>query len=1200
MKKIFSLFALLMLFFSVPAFAQLDELKNKQIVVGDPVDEVALDTWYVFYCGGRPSYIYSQGKPDDTTMKILNINESPSEAMATDKAGFLLRFVQADDNVEGHVNIQTGFGDYFGQLTTGSNNGTTSDPEYYFTYGKIEGESSWWWFMGNDGAMVMDNNTPPSTMAGWGTSVPTASSSNAAWQIYSIEFITKSDYESAISTLKSTYDEYCVMEFETGTFHGQYGAAEVEAFNAVLAEAFEMLDDDDYSAEQILEANQKILDAYAAVIASRVSYAAEITPGYYMIKNALDFSYTEEPEDGSDPIVTHYVKAIYDNKGAAAWKSAEDNAAFLFKIEATDTPKAYKVTNMYANNTFAGITRSTSVAMAASDSLMCFDWRWDNVTVYTGNGDESKKVTTYNIRQYSDAERGYNYAHAGGHTSGAGISGNIVGWSTGEAAEVGATDWYLDPVDEATALAWIEISSPAKAITKKIDEVSAIAEEFSAQKRVAEDLLTLVDRNSPLIKEASWIESPYTEPSEGSIEEMIDGDSSTFWHSVWSGTSTVNNGVHYFSVTLPDAPELFAFEYTRRAVSGDQITEWSVYGSDNPNAEKADCELLAEVSTPLTANNETLLSSVISGKSYKYFRFYEENTGAMPDSDGGSSRGYFHVAEFQLYPATQSTIATTPQSTARATEMKAIEDALAKWTEAAYTTETVTDPADAKFNADYDAVVKAYNAWKAVYVDPAELRTALTAANNTVAGIVEGKDPGMWSGVSSSEIKSAVEAAKTYDNSGTYTPEQSGKYVESLTSLNTDFLASANKVQEGKWYNIIFPSEETYEANGWDTAGPSRRLNDDGSVYGEGLFGKYITVGNIENAGTDDVEQYTFAQIDGEITVGQTLQWADEDADDEDRHQFRFIAVGDSAYMIQNRAIGLFLKAAGTSGLVTLSPMPTLFQQNAIGYGLNLLKAIRIDGTSQSYLHAQNDMNRLVTWNASTLGCNSNMYINEAEDVASDYSAPDFNFNVYCGKVYPLCYPVNVKLTDEDASLYGVSFEGTTITLSPIKDNIVGAGVPFVLISNLWKGDKKYVTEAEDEGVEGRYRNVTFAINGYEVCTQPTTFMSLIGNFYGETAKKGDLIASENKFAAVTKTAGASVAANTAYIAAGLQDITTEITIEISADEVDNISEVLTNVSKGGKIYSANGAYLGVGNINTVKNLGRGIYVIGGTKVLVK
>ena len=152
------------------------------------------------------------------------------------------------------------------------------------------------------------------------------------------------------------------------------------------------------------------------------------------------------------------------------------------------------------------------------------------------------------------------------------------------------------------------------------------------------------DTDNPLITNVSQLSSPNTEPTQGSLAAMIDGDASTFWHSTWSD-GDVEAGSHYFQVEMPNQDDIdVVFKVVRRQASNDQITEWGVYGTNNANASKEECARLAVVTTPYTYSGETCTSDVFNTDGYRYLRFYINNT--------TNGRGYGHLAEFQLYPAT--------------------------------------------------------------------------------------------------------------------------------------------------------------------------------------------------------------------------------------------------------------------------------------------------------------------------------------------------------------------------------------------------------------------------------------------------------------------------------------------------------------------------------------------------------------------
>ena len=154
----------------------------------------------------------------------------------------------------------------------------------------------------------------------------------------------------------------------------------------------------------------------------------------------------------------------------------------------------------------------------------------------------------------------------------------------------------------------------------------------------------VLDESNPLITSVSQLSSPYTEPTEGSLAAMIDGNTGTFWHSIWSAGDDVEAGSHYFQVEMLNQADIdVAFKVTRRKADNDHITEWGVYGTNNANAAKTNCTLLAVIETPYNNRGETRVSDIFKTGGYKYLRFYINKT---------TRRNYGHLAEFQLYPAT--------------------------------------------------------------------------------------------------------------------------------------------------------------------------------------------------------------------------------------------------------------------------------------------------------------------------------------------------------------------------------------------------------------------------------------------------------------------------------------------------------------------------------------------------------------------
>ena len=164
------------------------------------------------------------------------------------------------------------------------------------------------------------------------------------------------------------------------------------------------------------------------------------------------------------------------------------------------------------------------------------------------------------------------------------------------------------------------------------------------EKLLADAVAALADaKGTPtgLINNVSQLSSPYSDPYQGSLANLLDGNTSTFWHSTWRG-GEVAGGLHYLQADLISPVETDVYTtFTRRQTSRDHVTNMSVYGTNNPDAEKSACEELLTFDCPFGSDTETITSPTFSNKGYRYLRFYANTT--------TSNRGYWHISEFQVY-----------------------------------------------------------------------------------------------------------------------------------------------------------------------------------------------------------------------------------------------------------------------------------------------------------------------------------------------------------------------------------------------------------------------------------------------------------------------------------------------------------------------------------------------------------------------
>ena len=164
------------------------------------------------------------------------------------------------------------------------------------------------------------------------------------------------------------------------------------------------------------------------------------------------------------------------------------------------------------------------------------------------------------------------------------------------------------------------------------------------------------------------------------------------------------------------------------------------------------------------------------------------------------------------------------------------------------------------------------------------------------------------------KLKDVVAEAREYDKAGIYVAETSNALIQRLNEEGEAVRAAAIGIQTGKWYRIRFGSEALYEEKGWDMTTGAAIVNSDEVETDEALWNKILTVADYK---AEDGINYVVPMEAENIRIGDNIFFDEEgDITDPDMALFRFVAVGDSAYLIQNKASGLFLKAAGTSHTV--------------------------------------------------------------------------------------------------------------------------------------------------------------------------------------------------------------------------------------------------------------------------------------------
>ena len=1028
----------------------------------------------------------------------------------------------------------------------------------------------------------------------------------------------------ALTDAYATYTEDGSTPFIGDGKPGNYDAAAVATFNEVYLRCLSGGEDPE-SVDQLKALVAELEAAYQAVVASKVM-EMPLADGYYRFRTAIDYN------DGE----TKYMYVV-NNSGSITgnWGTREDVQ--------NDCQSLFQIKNV-GDGVIDIISMSTDARFNENPGTLSYDSENQYVIEPVTTIDD---VTYVDILRNGVESGGYGYIHQAGHGSGAGTGSNLTIWypsyPTSTSNKMGGTEWVIEAVDETVAQAIIDAYAPTKDHERLIANFTNLLEEANQAVKDAKD----IQEYTELITEGSQFSSPWTETREGVGKEdygwdgLLDGDNKTYWHSDW--TTSVENHTHWLDVTLNEpVHELIQLKITRRPVASDHITLWGVFGSNEQevadvlyteddeeviNGEKAVGDVkveghevewteLASLSTPFGTNTETITSKDFDTQGFKYLRFYIDGT--------TTGRGYGHVSEFQLVLPVANPKAQFGFMGEVATNLDALLRELNDLSEEEITEEY------------YNALVEAYEAFKALYVDPTELRELLASIEGIAAGVIVGTAPGYWPDTSTGDaLKATYDNAKAYDEAGVYVAATSEQYIETLKAQVEAVQEAAYKVQEGKWYRIHFGSKATAEANEWDVQNNESIVVEttDGEVTtNEALWDKYIVVAalNTETVtvsipATDEDGEAEDSEITintivpyeedgeldpGDIRMGDNL-YLDADADIaiKDLSMFRFVLVGDSAYAIQNKGTGLYLNSG--SG-VKLSIIPSLYSVKAVGYGQNVISGRSLQGADQSNFNAQRVQNRLVMYGEATAGSRSAFYIEEAGAVAGDYDGSEFQLDINPGEIYSHCYPVDLSTTDEAGKMYvaselEVTDETVKMTLAPVEGTLP-AGHPFFYI---YDDPEVYNPEA--------YAEVITFKHGSTFTATPLAKGYMLGTFSQKTLGEGYIVAGStlrdylgqyaseelkrNQFFITSKFITNSVTANSAYVCwTELLSDALDLSVELSEEPVEVGIEQIQALQKHlGELYTMDGRLLGRGvSFSDVKRYGKGLYILNGVKVVVK
>lgn len=1003
-----------------------------------------------------------------------------------------------------------------------------------------------------------------------------------------------SDLQAALNELKDVYQVYYVLadpaEANVGTAAGQYSSEAVQAFLEALNKANIIVDGGGATptADEVKALSAAIKMTYQAVLDSVVPFS--LADGYYRIRHALPFI-------NNDQEVRKYMYSEISNEQIIArWNTPSDLS--------TDCPSLWKVTNQ---NGFFDIVNcatnarfdnwvSTPLTMSLGSTNLISVELVENI-----NGDP---CVTLRVASQIDDNRAFfhplNHGISASTLIGSGTGDVLIGWSNDQYK---VSEWVFEPVDDATAQAIIEAYGPYQEHKQLVENFIALRDEAISKLDIAKDLSAEYDESRPYITDVAQLSSPWNAQHdyEGNIEHLIDGDPITYWHTDWFN----NTDWHYVQVELNEPVyQLMTMRVLRRLYkynstdlsTADHVTLWGVYGADDPDAEDADWVELAELPTPYFAPGEELCAA-FDPQGKQYLRFVGKST--------NSGNRWWHAAEFQLYPGKIIDPATS-QYHMMGSVGTTLEEKLASLR--TIDPETIT-------KSQYEGLLSAFEAFEALFVDPTPLRLKIAEVKNAANIVVEGTDPGCWAPGNdvASQLQKALNDAEAYDAAGRYDRSQSEQLMANLEASIEGITAAANPILPGKWYRIRFGTEQEYIDHNWPSGGNEthyRTVNGEATeaVINEAIFGKYITVAKLNRViEEDEGGEFTcnvIMPIDKDkVAINDQLYFdALEDITDPDMALFRFIAVGNNEFYIQNKATGLYLqKKPESNDGIYLSLHPSIFSQEVTGYGQNALFIKTLNGEQQNPLHCARNTNVVITYGGygNSDGRRGCFFIETVGDVASNYAQNTSHLAVWDGAMIACCYPVSMKITDtSEGAIYTVSSVQRSdaeveVTLQPMANDEAAAGRPFIFIKN---GSLIPAAERTSDDAPSLVP-ISF---GSTVVTEPRNDGALKGVFTRTNVDAGVLLVGEETF----KAAESSTAINTdgAYISTDDSYSSSDDILIIYDDSAeDAIGNVLQKVAMSGEIYTLDGRLVHRhGNVNSLRGAQPGIYIVNGVKVVIK
>lgn len=313
-------------------------------------------------------------------------------------------------------------------------------------------------------------------------------------------------------------------------------------------------------------------------------------------------------------------KAMYDAEdNTYKWNTVDNNKPQFIWYITTDDFGVMHIQNSYTEKYMSGLTDDSGSSMGES----AVDIKFSDL----GNNEFNLLLNNKTM-------------HAGGHSSGAGISGNIISWAGGANS---ASSWKFEAVDQ-------EIADEINSRYKNKVAFTSLAIEALNELQTNYSYTVDADFNNALVNDASRITSNATYPgADGDgIPALVDGDATTYWHSDYSSSAPKEQHYLQFDLGEGNKQEALAITYWKRQNSGNYPTTLTFLVSNDATNWKTVKQIEnLDTSVPTTENPGYTSKGFSLFGSYRYLRVLLQS-----NSNLVNGYSYTHFSEFRIHPVT--------------------------------------------------------------------------------------------------------------------------------------------------------------------------------------------------------------------------------------------------------------------------------------------------------------------------------------------------------------------------------------------------------------------------------------------------------------------------------------------------------------------------------------------------------------------